>query len=54
MKKVVILFSLLFLFPMGQLHAFCFEEAGFIYNVSPRLLWAIAVKCQDIVYPEVS
>jgi soluble lytic murein transglycosylase-like protein len=27
---------------MGQLHAFCFEEAGFIYNVSPRLLWAIA------------
>ena len=42
MKKVVILFSLLVLFPVGQLHAFCFEEAGFIYNVSPRLLWAIA------------
>jgi soluble lytic murein transglycosylase-like protein len=23
-------------------HAFCFEEAGAIYRVSPQLLWAIA------------
>ena len=23
-------------------HAFCFEEAGAEYGVSPRLLWAIA------------
>lgn len=26
----------------SPVHAFCFEEAGAIYRVSPQLLWAIA------------
>ena len=41
MKKTVFLFSLFFILLAGHLHAFCFEEAGSIYNVSPLLLWAI-------------
>ena len=41
MKKAVFLFSLFCILDTGYLHAFCFEEAGSIYNVFPRLLWAI-------------
>jgi soluble lytic murein transglycosylase-like protein len=29
-------------FISNSAHAFCFEEAGAIYGVSPQLLWAIA------------
>ncbi|SNB45541.1 lytic transglycosylase domain-containing protein [Geobacter sp. DSM 9736] len=28
--------------PNGVAHSFCFEEAGTIYRVSPRILWSIA------------
>lgn len=42
MKKVIVFCSIFLLFSTGSLHAFCFDEAGSIYNISPRLLWAIA------------
>lgn len=40
MKKCLILL-LLTLLPLSA-HAFCFQEAGQRYAVSPKLLWAIA------------
>jgi|AMWB02.1.fsa_nt_gi soluble lytic murein transglycosylase-like protein len=44
MKKPMILFTfILLLLSTGNLHAFCFEEAGSLYNVSPQILWAIAM-----------
>lgn len=36
------LLVLIFLLGSRPAHAFCFEEAGAIYGVSPQLLWAIA------------
>lgn len=39
--KLLIIFTLLFVVPVTG-NAFCFEEAGTIYGVSPHLLWAIA------------
>jgi len=38
--KTLILIAILFL-PCAA-HAFCFEEAGRLYGVSPQVLWAIA------------
>lgn len=41
--KRIIIFCSLFLFVFaGETRAFCFEEAGSLYNISPRLLRAIA------------
>jgi len=40
MEKTLIIF-LIALFPLSA-HAFCFQEAGQRYAVSPHLLWAIA------------
>ena len=37
-----ILSLLLFILTITKVHAFCFEEAGARYRVSPLLLWAIA------------
>ncbi|MBM4147410.1 MAG: lytic transglycosylase domain-containing protein [Nitrospira sp.] len=39
----VVLLLLLFTFIClhSDIYAFCFEEAGRMYNISPRLLWAI-------------
>jgi len=34
--------SFIILFSAGNLQAFCFDEAGSLYNVSPRILRAIA------------
>jgi soluble lytic murein transglycosylase-like protein len=42
MKKTVILGLLCLLLSAGKIQAFCFEEAGSLYNVSPQILWAIA------------
>ncbi len=42
MKKTVIFCSVFLLFSAGRIQAFCFEEAGSLYNVSPQVLWAIA------------
>lgn len=36
----------------SPVHAFCFEEAGAIYRVSPQLLWAIA-KVESSFNPDV-
>lgn len=38
----VVLVFLTLVFSYGQVSAFCFEEAGSMYGVSPQLLWAIA------------
>lgn len=42
MKKTAVLLPLLLILPSAYVHAFCFDEAGAVYNVSPRLLRAIA------------
>ena len=42
MKKTAILCLLFLLLSTGKIHAFCFEEAGSFYNISPQILWAIA------------
>ncbi len=39
-KKIILL--LCFIFMPSYSFAFCFEEAGRMYGVSPQLLWAIA------------
>lgn len=41
MKKLLLCCLILLLYTVTA-HAYCFEEAGQEYNVSPSLLWAIA------------
>ena len=41
MKRILVALILLLSFP-ALASAFCFEQAGAEYGVSPRLLWAIA------------
>jgi len=40
--RIAIFCSFIILFHPGNLQAFCFDEAGSFYNVSPRILRAIA------------
>jgi hypothetical protein len=40
-KGIVLIAVFLFLFPAFA-HAFCFEEAGTMYGISPQILWSIA------------
>jgi soluble lytic murein transglycosylase-like protein len=42
MKRTIILCSLFLFLSAESLQAFCFDEAGSLYGVSPRLLRAIA------------
>ncbi len=43
MRYLSIIFAAILLLAIPRIgHAFCFEEAGGMYGVSPRLLWAIA------------
>ena len=42
MRRAALFFFILIALPSKHLHALCFEEAGAAYNVSPRLLQAIA------------
>ena len=42
---------LLVLFGFSYARAFCFEEAGRLYNISPQLLWSIA-KVESNFQPE--
>ena len=37
-----------FIFPHSDVYAFCFEEAGMMYNISPSLLWAIGKGESDL------
>ena len=43
LKKITVslLFFSSFIFSHSDVYAFCFEEAGMMYNISPSLLWAI-------------
>jgi len=41
-KAMIIMVVILMLAAPAPSRAFCFEEAGLIYNISPELLWAIA------------
>ncbi len=42
MKRMIVSCSLFLLLSAGNLYAFCFDEAGSLYNISPRILQAIA------------
>ncbi len=42
MRRAALLFFILIALPCDHLHAFCFDEAGATYHVSPQLLQAIA------------
>ncbi len=41
-RNVLTLVLVLTLGSSGTVHAFCFEEAGTAYGISPRLLWSIS------------
>lgn len=42
MRKTILFCCFIVLLYAATAHAYCFEEAGREYNVSPSLLWAIA------------
>lgn len=42
MARVTLFSAIIVLFIVAPAYTFCFEEAGAMYGVSPRLLWAIA------------
>lgn len=42
MNRLAVFCLLILLLSAGNLRAFCFDEAGSLYNISPRILQAIA------------